>query len=272
MLRMNRITKVFHDKKNPLFIAFLVAGDPDYETSRELARTLILAGADILELGMPFSDPVADGPTIQKADERALNGGMNPDRLFNMVRAIRDESEIPIVLLTYYNSVYRRGIDRFYRQARDAGIDGILIVDMPVEESDDVISIARDTGIDQIFLISATTSSERLRKIVSTAGGFLYLASTTGVTGARDVLPPQVLDLINSVRRETDLPIAVGFGISKPEHVQPLARAGANGIIVGSAIVDLIDMHLENKHIMNEEILRYTKEMKKAMNEAGHGQ
>jgi tryptophan synthase alpha chain len=269
---MNRITQVFQDRKNPLFIAFLVAGDPDYETSCELARTLIRSGADILELGMPFSDPVADGPTIQKADERALNAGMNTDRLFNMVRAIRDGSEIPIVLLTYYNSVFRRGIDRFYHQAREAGIDGILIVDMPVEESDGVISIARDTGIEQIFLISVTTTPERLQKIISPAGGFLYLASTTGVTGARDVLPPRVLDLINSVRHETDLPIAVGFGISKPEHVQPLARAGADGIIVGSAIVDIIDLHLENKQIMSEEILRYAKKMKKAMIEPGHGQ
>jgi tryptophan synthase alpha chain len=176
------------------------------------------------------------------------------------------------VLLTYYNSVFRRGIDRFYHQAQEAGIDGILIVDMPVEESDDVVSIARDTGIEQIFLISVTTTPERLQKIISPAGGFLYLASTTGVTGARDVLPPRVLDLINSVRHETDLPIAVGFGISKPEHVQPLARAGADGIIVGSAIVDIIDLHLENKQIMSEEILRYAKKMKKAMIEPGHGQ
>lgn len=265
---MSRITQVFLNRRTPVFIAFLVAGDPDPDTSLELAKTLIHAGADILELGMPFSDPVADGPTIQKADERALNEGMNPDRLFNMVRALREESEIPIVLLTYFNSVYRRSIDQFYRQARNAGIDGILIVDMPVEESDDVISIARDIGMDQIFLVSVTTSPKRLHRIASTAGGFLYLVSTTGVTGARDTLPPSVFDLICSVRREADLPIAVGFGISKPEHLQPLVSAGADGIIVGSAIVDIIGQYLEDKQTMREKILRYAEEMKKAMSVA----
>lgn len=262
---MTRITGTFQRLQSPAFIAFLVAGDPDRDTSLELAKRVIRAGADILEFGMPFSDPVADGPTIQKADERALSGGMTPDILFDIVRELRKDTDVPIVLLTYYNVVFRRGIRRFYRQAQYAGIDGILIVDMPWEESDEVVKIAGTLGMDQIFLVSVRTSKKRLDQIVSRARGFLYLVSTTGVTGARGELDQVVFDLIRSVRKQTDLPLAVGFGISRPEHVRPLLSAGANAVIVGSAIVDIIGENLENKGMMVNEVSRYVSEMKKAM-------
>ena len=170
---MGRIDEVFRKKGSTAFIGFAVAGDPDRDTSVKIARALISGGTDILELGVPFSDPVADGPTIQKADERALAAGTTPDTIFSIVREIRADSPVPIVLLTYYNMVYRRGVDRFYREARDAGVDGILIADMPVEESDDVTKTAAHYGIAPIFLISQTTTDERIERIVSHAGGIL---------------------------------------------------------------------------------------------------
>jgi tryptophan synthase alpha chain len=261
---MTRITDAFGRMRSPAFIAFLVAGDPDYTTSLELARQVIRAGADILEFGMPFSDPVADGPTIQKADERALNAGMTPDKLFALVRELRKESDVPIVLLTYYNVVFRRGIRQFYRQARDAGIDGILIVDMPYEESDEAVEVAGTSGMDQIFLVSVTSTKKRVQQIISRAGGFLYLVSTTGVTGARGELEPGVFGLIRTVRHQSSLPLAVGFGISKPEHVQPLVSAGADAVIVGSAIVQIIEQYLNDTATMLAEVSRYVSCMKKA--------
>lgn len=261
---MTRITDTFQNLKFPAFIAFLVAGDPDRETSIQLAKHVIRAGADILEIGMPFSDPVADGPTIQKANERALKAGLTPDILFDIVRELRKDTDIPIVLLTYYNIVFKRGIEKFYRHARDAGIDGILIVDMPYEESKDVVEIARTLGLNQIFLVSITTSTKRLKKIVSLASGFLYLISTTGVTGVRQELEHGVFELIRSVRKQSNLPLAIGFGISKPEHIKPLISEGADAVIVGSAIVHLIDQHLDNKKTLFDEVSRYVSTMKKA--------
>ena len=261
---MTRITDAFQRLQSPAFIAFLVAGDPDRNTCLELAKQVIRAGADILEFGMPFSDPVADGPTIQKADERALFAGMTPDILFDMVRELRKDTDVPIVLLTYYNVVLRRGIRRFYREAHDAGIDGILIVDMPYEESDEVVQVAGKLGMNQIFLVSVTTSKKRLNQIVSRAGGFLYLVSTTGVTGAREELDGGVFDLIRTVRKQSTLPLAVGFGISRPEHVRPLVSAGADAVIVGSAIVHIIEQNLNNKEMMVKEVSHYVSAMKKA--------
>ena len=164
---MGRIEKVFADGKKPAFIGFTVAGDPDKTTCIRIARALIAGGTDILELGIPFSDPVADGPTIQKADERALGAGTTPSSVFEIVREIRKGSDVPIVFLTYYNIVYRRGIDRFYREAHDAGVDGILIADMPVEESDEACNAALRYCIDPVFLISQTTSDKRIKTIAA---------------------------------------------------------------------------------------------------------
>jgi len=261
---MTRITDTFQLLKSPAFIAFLVAGDPDRDTSIQLAKHVIRAGVDILEIGMPFSDPVADGPTIQKADERALKAGMTPDILFDFVHELRKETDIPIVLLTYYNIVFKYGIEKFYHHAHDTGIDGILIVDMPYEESKDVVEIARTLGLNQIFLVSQTTSTKRLKKIVSIANGFLYLISTTGVTGVRQELEHGVFELIRSVRKQSNLPLAIGFGISKTEHIKSLVSEGADAVIVGSAIVHIIEQHLDNKKIMLDEVSRYISTMKKA--------
>ena len=261
---MGRIESVFAKKGKTAFIGFTVAGDPDKEISVRIAKALIDGGTDILEFGVPFSDPVADGPTIQRADDRALAAGTTPDTIFAIVREVRAYSEVPIVFLTYYNTIYRRGIDRFYREAHDAGVDGILVADMPVEESEEVVEIAQKYGIDPIFLVTQTTSDKRMDTIVRHARGYLYLVAVLGVTGARKTVAPEALALLHRVRKHTDLPLAIGFGISTPEHVKTCRDAGAEGVIVGSAIVDIVEKNLHDPAMMEKELRRYVSEMKNA--------
>jgi tryptophan synthase alpha chain len=261
---MSRISKVFEQRGTTAFIGFTVGGDPDAEISFRIARALIDGGTDILEIGIPFSDPVADGPTIQRADDRARAAGTTPTSIFTLVRKIREYSEVPIVFLTYYNIVFRRGIERFYEEARDAGVDGILIADMPVEESGEVTGIAARYGIDPIFLITRTTGEERIAKIAGKARGYLYLVSVLGVTGVRDKVPEEALDLLRRVRTHTDLPLALGFGISTPDHARTCAAAGADGIIVGSAIVDIIEKNLTDPDAMEKQLREYVSGMKAA--------
>ncbi|MEI7855911.1 MAG: tryptophan synthase subunit alpha [Methanomicrobiales archaeon] len=249
--------------KKPAFIGFTVAGDPDKSSCIRIARALIEGGTDILELGVPFSDPVADGPVIQKADERALESGTTPDTIFEIVKEIRKDSDVPIVFLTYYNIVHRRGIERFYREAQDAGVDGILVADMPVEESEEVCAIAERCGIDPIFLITQTTSDERIKKIAAKARGYLYLVAVLGVTGVRDQVSDGAIDLLHRVRKHTKLPLALGFGISTPSHVQTCARAGADGVIVGSAIVEIVERNLSDPDSMALELQQYVQAMKR---------
>jgi tryptophan synthase alpha chain len=262
---MGRIEKVFSRGEKPLFIGFTVAGDPDKATCIRIARALISGGTDILELGVPFSDPVADGPTIQKADERALAAGTIPDSVFEIVKEIRKESEVPIVFLTYFNIIYHRGVERFYRDARDAGVDGILIADMPVEESEEICTVASRYGIDPVFLIAQTTSDSRIKKIVAKAGGYVYLVAVLGVTGVRDHVSEEAIDLLNRVRRYTPLPLALGFGISTPAHANVCTRAGADGVIVGSAIVEIVERNLKDTDTMVYELNDYVSSMKKAL-------
>ncbi|MGA2917892.1 tryptophan synthase subunit alpha [Methanoregula sp.] len=261
---MSRIQTVFEQPGTTAFIGFTVGGDPDAETSFRIARALIDGGTDILEIGIPFSDPVADGPTIQRADDRARAAGTTPTTIFALVKKIREYSEVPIVFLTYYNIVYRRGIERFYQEAKEAGVDGILIADMPVEESEEVTGIAARYGIDPIFLITRTTDEERIAKIAGKAGGYLYLVSVLGVTGVRDTVPEEALDLLRRVRTHTDLPLALGFGISTPDHARTCAAAGAEGIIVGSAIVDIVERNLKDPSTMERQLRDYVSGMKAA--------
>jgi tryptophan synthase alpha chain len=261
---MGRIEPVFAKKGKTAFIGFAVAGDPDKEVSVRIAKALIDGGTDILEFGVPFSDPVADGPTIQRADDRALTAGTTPDTIFAIVREIREYSKVPIVFLTYYNTIYRRGIDRFYREAHEAGVDGILVADMPVEESDEVVATAQKFGIDPIFLVTQTTTGDRMDTIVSRARGYLYLVSVLGVTGARKEVAPEALALLHRVREHTNLPLAIGFGISTPGHVKTCRDAGADGVIVGSAIVDIVEKNLGNTAAMEIKLREYVAGMKKA--------
>ena len=262
---MSGIQNVFRRPGTTAFIGFTVGGDPDAETSFRIARALIDGGTDILEIGIPFSDPVADGPTIQRADDRARAAGATPSTIFALVKKIRAYSDVPIVFLTYYNIVFRRGIERFYEEAGEAGVDGILIADMPVEESEEVTGIAARYGIDPIFLITRTTDDERIVKIAGNAKGYLYLVSVLGVTGVRETVPEEALDLLRRVRTYTDLPLALGFGISTPDHARTCAAAGADGIIVGSAIVDIIEKNLGDPDAMEQQLVDYVSRMKTAL-------
>ncbi len=249
---MSRIGRLFA-RKHPVFIGFTVAGDPGIEASFEVAKTMIDAGVDLLEIGIPYSDPVADGPVIERAHIRALRAGTTPDDVFALARRVREYApDIPVVLFTYYNIIYRRGVDRFFSEAAAAGADGVLIVDLPAEESGEVAPFAARHGIDRIALIAPTTSPERQHAILREASGFVYLISLEGVTGERARLSSGVAGLVGAVREKTDLPLAVGFGVSRPEHVRTVLEAGANGVIVGSALVRIIEEHTGDEAGMYE--------------------
>jgi tryptophan synthase alpha chain len=262
---MGRIDGVFQGRKKPAFIGFTVAGDPDKETCIRAAMALIVGGIDILELGVPFSDPVADGPTIQKADERALAAGTTVDTVFEIVRDLRKKTDVPLVFLAYYNMIYHRGIERFYHEAHEAGVDGILIADMPVEESDDIYETALRYGIDPIFLVTQTTSDERIKTIAARAHGYLYLVAVLGVTGVRDTVSSGAIDLLQRVRKYTAIPLALGFGISTPDHVKICAKAGADGVIVGSAIVNIVGKNSGNPDKIEQDLKAYVTLMKNAL-------
>jgi tryptophan synthase alpha chain len=262
---MTRIGDLFQGLDRPAFIAYLVAGHPDPGSFPAAAKAVIDSGADILEIGMPFSDPVADGPTIQHAHTRALGAGMTVDGYFDAVQGIRRTSDIPVVLMVYCNTVHRRGVERFYREVKAAGADGVLIVDMPPEEGTRALAAARENDLDQIFLVAPSTSDERLDLVAGSGSGFLYLASLLGVTGARDRLSGDASRLISRVRPRTRLPLAVGFGISRPEHARTLKDAGADGVIVGSAIVKIVEKQAGNPERMVPEIREFVAGMRRAL-------
>lgn len=240
----SRISRAFSELKGrkTAFMPFLVAGDPTVKKSLAAIR-LVSEHADMLELGFPYSDPLADGPTIQAADQRALASGMTTEKVFELIGQVRAFTDIPITVLAYANLVYQQGIDAFYHNAKKAGIDGVLVPDVPAEEAKPFVAAARKHGIDPIFLVAQTTTNERLKKILKHASGFLYLVSVLGVTGKRKDFGEATTEFIGRVRSQTRLPLAVGFGISTRGQAEVFARAGADGAIVGSAIVDIIAKH-----------------------------
>lgn len=260
---MNRITKKFQELRKEgktAFMPFIVAGDPDFETSLKVAKTLINY-ADFLEIGFPYSDPLADGPTIQAANQRALRAGMNTGKVFKLVKKIRSFTEIPITVLIYANLIYQRRIEQFYRQAKQAGIDGVLVPDLPIEEAEPYVAAAKKAGISPIFLVTQTTTIERLKKILKHAQGYLYLVSVLGVTGTRERLRPETLSFIKRTKACTNMPAAVGFGISDPNHVRSLTRAGADGFIVGSALIKIIEKNGRNHQELFRQLERYIKDL-----------
>ena len=239
---MPRLAHAFskaHDNQRAAFVAYLAAGDPDFDSSLAACRGVIEGGADILELGVPFSDPLADGLTNQLAAQRALESGMTPERVFDLVRAIRRFSEIPIVLYTYYNLVFTNGVDAFVRSAKAAGVDGLLTLDLPPEESQELSESAAVHGIDMVCLVAPTTPESRLPLIASVASGFIYYVSREGVTGVRDSVATGISEAVAQIRRHTTLPVAVGFGIATRAHVAAVA-AHADGVVVGSALVNTV--------------------------------
>lgn len=220
-------------------VIYIMAGDPDLATTRRLILELEQAGADIIELGVPFTEMLADGPSVQAASWRALASETTLENIYELVRDLRRETQIPILLMTYYNPLYRRGLERVAAGARDAGIDGFLITDLPPEEAGDWHEVAHAHDLDTIFLLAPTSTEERIRIASRLSSGFLYCVSRTGVTGAREQLPEDLQELLTRIRRETDQPIAVGFGISRPEHVKQVTE-WTDAAVIGSAVVDLI--------------------------------
>jgi tryptophan synthase alpha chain len=221
-------------------VAYITAGDPSLDAALRFVIALAEAGADVIELGVPFSDPLADGPTIQRASERALKAGTTLSGILALVRRIRQSSQVPLVLFSYYNPLLQMGIEKFASAAATAGADGVLATDLTPEESEDYRRILTSHHLDTIFLGAPTSTDERLRKIAACSSGFLYLISRTGVTGAKDALPDDLPALLRRARRVTELPIAVGFGISLPGHVSLLGGL-ADAAVVGSALVSEIE-------------------------------
>lgn len=252
------------EKSEGAFIPFVVAGDPDLETSLQIVQEMVDAGADALEIGFPFSDPVADGPTIQSADIRALKSGMTTSKGFEFIKQVREFTNIPIGLLVYYNLIYKRGIDQFYREARESGVNGILAADLPPEEASPALAAAKKHGVNQIFMVAQTTSNERLLQILEMAEGFVYVVAVMGVTGARSGLESNTVDLIERVRSLTDMPICVGFGISQPGHVHKVLKAGSDGAIVASVLVELIERYQDNRAVILKEMGKKCQELKNA--------
>lgn len=261
---MTKIDEKFRElgnKKEAALIAYITAGYPTIEDTVEIAKTLIKSGVDILELGLPFSDPIADGPVIQKAGERALRGGMNTDKYFEIAKKING---VPKASMTYYNLVLQRGLNKFTKDCVESGIDGLIIPDLPIEESEPLHKACTENNINLIYFAAPTTTKERLRKTIKKANGFLYLVSLTGVTGVRRKLPPKLRNLIKETKKESGgIPIAVGFGISKPKQVKEIVSAGADAAIVGSAFIKIIEENRENKKNMLKKIAEYTRKLKK---------
>jgi tryptophan synthase alpha chain len=246
---MSRIAEAFAHARTgnrAAFIAYLCAGDPDFETSLAASLAVAAAGADILELGVPFSDPLADGLTNQLAAQRALAAGMTSARVFELVRRIRESSAVPVVFYTYYNLIFAKGVEAYVRAAREAGVDALLVLDLPPEESQPVSAACKAHGIESVYIVAPTTPEERIPRIATAATAFIYYVSREGVTGARDKVAVGIPQALARIRRHTALPIAVGFGISSRAQVAEVA-ASADGVVVGSALVNIVRAHLSDR-------------------------
>lgn len=246
---MNRIDKKFQELRRdntPAFMPYLCAGDPTPQLTSKILLTLEEAGADLIELGVPFSDPIADGPTVQRSSERALKHNISLNQILDLVSELRHKTDIPIALMSYYNPIFRMGEKAFCQAARDAGVDGIIVPDLPVEESEPLLEVAPQYNIATIFLVAPTSPPERMKNIAAASTGFIYCVSLTGVTGVRSTLSDEVTPMIGELRKHTDRPISVGFGISTPEQAKQVA-AVADGVIVGSAIVNVIEENMDDE-------------------------
>ncbi|MBO5031372.1 MAG: tryptophan synthase subunit alpha [Lachnospiraceae bacterium] len=255
---MSRIKRAFEDKK--AFIAFVTGGDPDIETTEALIPQMAEAGADLIEIGIPFSDPIAEGVVIQEADARALAAGTTTDKLFDMVKRVREKVEIPLVFMTYINPIYTYGTEKFTKMCAECGIDGLIIPDVPFEEKEEVSGACEAAGIELISMI-APTSKERINMIASEAKGFLYCVSSLGVTGVRSKITTNIKEMVEQVKTVSDIPCAIGFGIATPQQAKEMA-AVSDGAIVGSAIVKII---AQNGRACIQPVCDYVKEMKAAV-------
>ena len=263
---MSRIAEVFDSLQGEgALIAYMMGGDPDIDTSRMVIGALVEGGADIIEVGVPFSDPIADGRSIQAAGNRALAAGVTPAAVFGLVAEAKQMYRVPIVIMTYYNVLFSRGLAGFMKSAAKARVDGLVVPDLPLDESADYSRLARRMGLDTILLAAPTTPPDRMRSLMRNSTGFLYLVSLLGVTGARPSVGSETLALVSSAKRQTSgrIPLAVGFGISKPSHVRSIIDAGADAVIVGSSIVDRVASD-RPKEDMLDEVTRYVRSLKTA--------
>jgi len=266
---MSRIAQTFEALRHrgeKALITFLTVGDPDLATSEQVIHALVEAGADLLELGFPFSDPMADGPTIQAASERALVSGTTLHGVLAMVARVRQHTNVPIVLMGYYNPVFRYGAEAFARDAAAAGVDGLLLVDLPPEEAGELHPQLKAAGIDLITLLAPTTPEQRMISLAGQAEGFLYYVSMTGVTGTQKVDAVAIAATVNRVRRESPVPVAVGFGVSTPDDARAVA-AFADAVVVGSALVKVIETHGHSPGLI-EEVQRFVRALKSGVSAA----
>lgn len=254
---MNRVKSVFEKKA---FIPFVTAGDPDLGVTEELVVAMAEAGADLIEIGIPFSDPVAEGVVIQEADLRALASGTTTDKIFEMVKRVRIRTDVPLAFMTYINPVFVYGTDRFVKNAVEAGVDALIVPDMPFEEREELLPACKAHGLTLIYL-AAPTSRERVSAIARETDGFVYVVSSLGVTGVRSEITTDIAGMVRTIKQEKNVPCAVGFGISTPEQARSMAAA-ADGVIVGSAIVKLVARYGAE---CVEPVRRYVREMKEAV-------
>ncbi len=268
---LSRIGQKFSELKGrgqAALMPFLTIGDPNLETTCELLLKLDKAGADLVELGIPFSDPIADGPTIQRASQRALRQGVTPCRALELVRRVRRRSELPISLMTYYNLIFHYGEERFVAEAAQAGVDGLIVPDLPPEEAGGLRRAADRYGLDIVFLLAPTSRPERVKLVAEASRGFIYYVSLTGVTGARERLAQDLAAKVREPKRHTDLPVAVGFGISTPEQAG-MAAGCADGVIVGSALINVLEANLSKPDLLVNQAAEFVGRLKAGMRNAG---
>jgi len=262
---MKTYKQVFSELDRAALIPFFVIGDPDFDTSLEIVKAAIDAGADVLELGIPFSDPIADGPTIQKADIRARSAGMNVQKALEFTEKVKKYKDIPIGLLMYYNLVYQYGTQKFFSDFHEAGVNSVLVADLSIDDADEITGPAASAGLDTVFMVTPNTNPERMKLIASKTTGFIYTVSLLGVTGSREKLSDELCGLVGNLKKLTTVPVCVGFGVSSAEHAVTIARAGADGVIIGSKIVGLIEKNLGSKEKCLAEISTFLSEVKKAI-------
>ena len=255
---MSKIKNAFENGK--AFIGFVTAGDPDLETSEQIMLSMAKAGCDLIEIGIPFSDPIAEGPVIQEANLRSLSQGTTTDKVFELTKKVSAQVDIPLVYMTYLNVLFKYGYDRFLQNAKDAGISGVIIPDMPYEEKDELQSVAKNYGIDVVSLI-APTSEDRIKMIAKEAEDFVYTVSSLGVTGTRSEIKTDLESITSAIKEVTDTPVAIGFGINTPEQAAKYSKI-ADGVIVGSAIVKII---AEHGTASPQKVYDYVKSMKDAI-------
>ena len=262
---MTTYKETFARLNRAALIPFFVIGDPDFDTSLSVVKAAVDAGADVLELGIAFSDPIADGPTIQKADIRALAAGMTVEKALDFIKQVTDYKPIPVGLLVYYNLVYQYGTEKFLKDFKAAGGSSVLVADLSIDDADEIAIPAQSAGLETVFMVTPVTPDGRAKRIAEKTTGFIYTVSLLGVTGARKSLSDMVRPLVARLKKLTDVPICVGFGVSTPQHAKEIASAGADGVIIGSKIVKMVEDNLTDKQKMQSEIADFITEVKSAL-------